>query len=85
MADRPDPGNPWEGMSTGWAVTSYMIGGLFTFGLIGYLIDWLAGDASFTAVRDVAGVFTAIGSIIGAALAVYVVYLRFGAEDGQRL
>ena len=83
MADRPDPSNPWEGMSTGWAVTSYLIGGLLVFGAIGYVFDWLMADGRFTAVRDVAGVFTAIGSIAGAALAVYLVYLRFGGENGQ--
>jgi uncharacterized membrane protein len=85
MADGPHPNNPWEGISTGWAVTSYLVSGLFTFGLIGYLVDWLlVSEAPFRDVREVAGVFTAIGSIAGAALAIYLVYLRFGVEHAEK-
>jgi hypothetical protein len=85
MAGTPTPSNPWEGMSTGWAVTSYLVGGLLAFGAIGYVIDWLfVSDAPFTAVREVSGVFTGIGAILGAALAIYLIYLRFGAEHDDK-
>lgn len=85
MAGTPTPSNPWEGMSTGWAVTSYLVGGLLAFGAIGYVIDWLfVSGAPFTAVREVSGVFTGVGAIVGAALAIYLVYLRFGVEHDDK-
>lgn len=61
----------WSGMGTGWAVTSTMIGGVAVWGLIGHLIDRLAGTPN---------VFSAIGMILGAAGATYIVYLRYGKE-----
>ncbi len=61
----------WDGMGVGWAVTSTMIGGIAAWGLIGYLIDRLAGTPN---------VFSAIGMILGAVGAIYIVYLRYGKE-----
>ena len=58
-------------MGVGWAVTSTMIGGIAAWGLIGYLIDLLAGTPN---------VFAAIGMILGAIGAIYIVYLRYGRE-----
>ena len=83
MADGPNASDPWSGLSTGWAVTSYLVSGMLVFGGIGYLLDWLvASDEPFSAFRDVAGGLTTVGVVVGAALAVYLVYLRFGRADG---
>jgi ATP synthase protein I len=72
MASGPDPGDPWVGVSTGWAITSYFLGGVIAWGGIGYLIDWLIGTPH---------VFLAIGMVAGAALSTYLVWLRYGRED----
>src|SRR5213594_2284850 len=74
-SDRPGegpPNDPWRGMSTGWQFTSYMLGGILGFGLVGFLIDWLAGTGK---------VFMAIGMVGGAAGAVYLVYVHYGRGD----
>jgi ATP synthase protein I len=78
MAGRPNRGNSenlWGGMSTGIQITAYLLAGLFVWGGVGYLIDWLVGTAK---------VFTAVGMIVGAAAGVYVVYLRYGRDDGTK-
>jgi ATP synthase protein I len=59
-------------MSTGLAISVYLLSGVLVWGGIGYLIDRLAGTAS---------VFTAIGMVVGAAASTYLVYLRYGRED----
>jgi F0F1-type ATP synthase assembly protein I len=74
MAPRQDPGNPWAGMSTGLAISVTMLAGPVVWGLIGYLIDRLAGTGK---------VFTAIGMVLGAAGAGYIVYLRYGRENDE--
>jgi ATP synthase protein I len=66
------PNDMWRGMSTGWQVTSYMLGGILGFGFVGFLIDWLAGTAK---------IFTAIGMVAGAACSVYLVYVHYGRGD----
>jgi ATP synthase protein I len=48
-----------------------MLSGPAVWGFIGYLIDRLAGTEK---------VFTAIGMVLGAVGAGYIVYLRFGKE-----
>ncbi len=63
----------WEGMGTGWAITSTMIGGIATLGLVGYLIDRVFG------IEDV---FLAIGFVAGAAAGVYIIWLRYGRGEG---
>jgi ATP synthase protein I len=78
MAGRPNPGDPvnlWGGMSTGIQITAYLLAGLLVWGGVGYLIDWAAGTGK---------VFTAIGMIVGAAAGIYVVYLRYGRDDGTQ-
>jgi F0F1-type ATP synthase assembly protein I len=64
----------WSGMGTGWAITSTMIAGIATCGAIGFLIDRLAGTRE---------VFVAIGFVVGAAAAIYIVWLRYGRGEGD--
>jgi len=61
-------------MGTGWAITSTMIGGIVVCGAIGYLVDLLVGTER---------VFTAVGIVLGAVAASYLVYLRWGKERGD--
>ena len=61
------------GLGTGWAVTSTMIGGIAAWGGLGYLADALFGTAH---------VFFAIGTVLGAAGATYLVWLRYGRGEG---
>jgi ATP synthase protein I len=64
----------WSGMGTGWAITSTMIGGMVGIGGIGYLVDRLLGTDD---------VFLAIGLVLGAGLAVYAIWLRYGRGEGD--
>jgi hypothetical protein len=76
MARRPNPGDPdnlWGGMSTGIQITAYLLAGLLAYGGIGWLIDWLAGTGK---------VFTAIGMVVGAVFGIYLIYVRYGKDDG---
>ena len=61
----------WGGIGTGWAVTSTLIGGMLAWGAIGFLVDLLVGTHR---------VFVAIGIVVGAGLATYIVYLRYGRD-----
>jgi ATP synthase protein I len=74
MAGRPDPSGAWGGMSTGWAISSYLLSGILVWGGVGILIDRLAGTPR---------VFTAIGMVLGAVLGIYLVYVRYGRGDGD--
>jgi len=60
-------------METGWAITSTMIGGIVALGGLGYLIGKLIGAEQ---------VSTGIGFVLGAGLAVYSIWLRYGKDDG---
>ena len=59
----------WSGMGIGWAITSTLVGGIATLGGLGYLIDQLLNTGTG---------FTALGIVLGAASAIYIVYLRYG-------
>ena len=59
----------WSGMGIGWAITSTLVGGIVTVGGLGYLID---------RIFDTGSGFTALGIVLGAACAIYIVYLRYG-------
>ena len=75
LAERPDPNQQlWGGMSTGWAISGTLLAGILAWGGIGYLIDWLAGTPK---------VFTAIGMVVGAVGAIYLVYVKYGREVGE--
>jgi hypothetical protein len=60
-------------MGIGWSITSTMIGGMATLGFIGYLIGRLVGAQR---------VLTGIGFVVGAALAIYSIALRYGGDEG---
>jgi F0F1-type ATP synthase assembly protein I len=62
----------WSGMGTGWGITATMLAGIFAWGAVGYLVDRLAGTPH---------VFAAVGMLLGAVGAIYIVYLRYGKED----
>ncbi len=68
---RPRPASPARqpsGADTGWAVTGTLISGMAVWGGAGWLLDqWL--DTR---------VFFPVGIILGMAVAIYVVVLRFG-------
>ena len=61
----------WAGMGTGWAITATLLGGIAAWGGLGYLAGLPFGTER---------VFAAIGMVIGAVGAIYIVYLRFGRE-----
>ena len=60
-------------MNIGWSITSTMIGGMATLGFIGYLIGRLVGAEH---------VLTGIGFVLGAAVAIYTIALRYGEDEG---
>ena len=66
----------WAGMGIGWAVVSTLIGGIVVWGGLGYLADRLFGITP--------RILTAVGIVLGAGLAIYLVYLRFGKGEGNR-
>ncbi len=61
----------WAGLSIGWSISTTLLAGIAAWGAIGYLIDALAGTGK---------VFTAVGMVVGALAAIYLVYLRHGRE-----
>jgi F0F1-type ATP synthase assembly protein I len=63
----------WSGASTGWAVLSTMIGGIAVWGGLGYLADRWLGTAH---------VFFTVGVLVGAAGAMYLIWLRYGRSEG---
>jgi hypothetical protein len=66
----------WAGMGIGWAVTATLVGGILVWGSLGYLADLLLGLNQ--------RIFTAVGIVLGAGGAIYLVYLRFGKGEGNR-
>ena len=71
---RPRPASParqGSGAETGYAVIGTMISGMAVWGGAGWLLDqWLN-----------ARVFFPVGIILGMAVAIYVVVVRFGGAD----
>lgn len=65
----------WAGMGIGWAVTSTLVGGILVWGSLGYLADRLLGLNP--------RILTAVGIVLGAGAAIYLVYLRFGKGEGN--
>jgi ATP synthase protein I len=54
-----------------WSIIGTLLAGVLVWGGIGYLLDRWAGTN---------GVFTAIGAMIGAAAAFYLIYRRYGRD-----
>ena len=65
----PRKSDAWSGMGIGWAITSTLVGGIFAVGGLGYVLDRILETGSG---------FTALGIVLGAACAIYIVYLRYG-------
>jgi F0F1-type ATP synthase assembly protein I len=60
-----------SGAETGWAIIGTMISGMAVWGGAGWLLDqWLNARAFFP-----------VGIILGMAVAIYVVVVRFGGAD----
>jgi ATP synthase protein I len=58
-----------SGADMGWAATSYLIGGMAVWGLVGGLVDrWL----------NTGGIATAIGCVLGMAGGVFLVVRKLG-------
>jgi len=68
---RHDRDDLWGGMATGITISTTMLAALFVWGGVGWLVDRLAGTGK---------VFTAIGILLGAALGIYLIYLKYGKE-----
>ena len=58
-------------MSTGLGIAATLLGGMLAWGGIGYLVDRLASTGK---------AFTAIGMVVGAVGAIYLVWLKYGKE-----
>ncbi len=62
----------WSGIGVGWGITATLLGGILAWGGLGYLADrWLGTEH----------VFAVVGIFLGAAGAIYLVYLRYGRGD----
>jgi F0F1-type ATP synthase assembly protein I len=61
-------------MGLGWTITGTLIAGMVVVGGLGYLVDAVFGTER---------VFTGFGFVLGAALGVYAVYLRYGKGSGE--
>jgi ATP synthase protein I len=70
----PRKSDAWSGMGIGWAITSTLVAGIAFVGGSGYLLDRLL---------DTGSGFTALGIVLGAASAIYIVYLRYGKETSD--
>jgi len=62
-------------MGTGWSITATMLGGIAVWGGLGFLLDRLVGTED---------VFAALGMMLGAVGAIYIVYLRYGKGEGKK-
>jgi F0F1-type ATP synthase assembly protein I len=71
MTGRPDPNDMWGGMSTGVTISTTLLAGLVVWGGVGWVVDRIAGTGK---------VFTAIGMLLGAALGIYLIYIKWGKE-----
>jgi ATP synthase protein I len=61
-----------SGTEVGWAIISTLIAGMLVLGGAGYLVDRLVGTDK---------VFAAVGIVLGAAVGIYTVYLRYGKDE----
>jgi F0F1-type ATP synthase assembly protein I len=75
MAIGPDRDNAWRGYTAGLGISVTMLAGVAVWGVIGYLVDRLVGTPK---------VFTALGMMVGAVGAGYLVYLRYGRGNDEK-
>ena len=73
-SDRPVHGalQP-RGQDVAWSALGSLLAGPIVWGGVGYLLDRVLGTGR---------VLTAIGVVVGSMAAFYIVYVRFGREDG---
>lgn len=65
---RPDA---HSGANDGWVAVGYLLSGIAVWGGVGWLVDrWL----------HTGGIATAVGSIVGVVLGIYLVLRRFSAH-----
>jgi F0F1-type ATP synthase assembly protein I len=73
-----NPARGGGGADTGWAIVGTMLSGMAVWGGVGWLLDWWL---------DIK-VFLPVGIILGMAVSIYMVVVRFGAvpppSEGQR-
>lgn len=72
MTPDEERSDAWSGMGTGWAITSTMVGGIAAWGGLGYLVDRLVGTERL---------FLPMGFVLGAAGAIYLIWLRYGKVE----
>ncbi|HYH27327.1 MAG TPA: hypothetical protein VEA19_00960 [Actinomycetota bacterium] len=73
MGRRPDPGGGWSGAGAAWAVTGTLIAGIVAWGGLGLLADLWLGFR---------WLFLPIGMVLGVGGGIYLVYVKYGKEDG---
>jgi F0F1-type ATP synthase assembly protein I len=57
-----------------WSITGTLLAGMAVWGGLGYLVDrWL----------DTGKVFLAIGLLLGIGAGIYLVYVRYGRDQGN--
>ena len=67
---RPSDEHPRLAEASAWSITAYLLGGLITYGGIGWLLDrWLG--TSFLVL---------VGLLVGMGLALYIVWFRYGTR-----
>src|SRR6476660_66065 len=69
MAGEPSRGGPSGGEGMAWSIIGTLLAGVLGWGGIGYRLERGTGAH---------GVFAAIGAVVGAAGAFYLVYVRYG-------
>lgn len=75
MADLRGRKEASSGSDTGWAVVSTMIGGIAVWGGLGFLLDKWLGTAH---------VFFTVGVFLGTAGSIYLIWLRYGRDEGGK-
>lgn len=68
------PGDAWKGVGQAWALTGTLFAGILVWGGVGYLVDRWVGYR---------WLFLPVGMVIGVATGIYLVYVRYGRDDGQ--
>jgi F0F1-type ATP synthase assembly protein I len=76
MPGPPTNNDAWGGLSVGYSIVSYILGGL--------LVGWGMG-AGLDHLLHTAKVFTAIFMLVGVGLGVYLVYLHYGKPYDDRV
>lgn len=67
--DHPPAGSGRPGSGDAWGIVAYLLSGTLSWGGAGWLLDRWLGTS----------VFVPVGLLAGMALAIYLVYVRFGS------